>query len=618
MTRFFISTLMLISISLLAKGQPERWQQAVQYTMDVHMNIKKHQIKGNQQLVYTNNSPDTLDRVFYHLYFNAFQPNSMMDVRSRNIPDPDRRVGDRIAKLKKSEQGWSEVLSLKMNGAKLKYETVGTILEVKLTEPILPHSTVTFDMEFEAQVPLQVRRTGRFNKEGIEYSMAQWYPKMCNYDYQGWHANPYVAREFYGIWGDYDVTIELPSEYVVAATGSLQNPTEIGYGYSDNEPTERPKNQKWHFKASNVHDFVWAADPDYKQIVYRAYNGTILRFFYQPGEKTTENWENLPKIMDQCLQFINEKYGTYDYPEYSFIQGGDGGMEYPMATLITGERSMVSLVGVAVHEWMHSWFQMMLGSNESLYHWMDEGFTSYASNEVMNMLKIKKSIPGEPDFNPHLDEVKGYANFALSGKEEPLITHADHFQTNTAYGVASYTKGEVLLEQIRYIIGEQAFDRGMKLYYTTWKSKHPNANDFFRIMERTSGLELDWFKEYFVHTTHTIDYDIDDMKGKSLIIKKVGIMPMPLDVVVTAKDGKTYQYYIPLEMMRGEKKGDRFFENFKIMPDWSWTSPTYKLDIDLKLSDIKTIEIDPSMRLADVDRSNNVYPRLIPQEEIVK
>ncbi|MBK9735253.1 MAG: M1 family metallopeptidase [Saprospiraceae bacterium] len=614
MTKFCLILMASLCISVIIQAQPERWQQSVKYKMDIDFILKKHQIKGTQNLQFTNNSPDTLDKVFYHLYFNAFQPNSMMDVRSRTIIDPDKRIGDRIAQLSKSEQGFSKVNSLKMNGKDVKFETVGTILEVSLKDPILPHSMVTFDMEFVAQIPDQVRRSGRFNKEGIEYSMAQWYPKMCNYDYQGWHANPYVGREFYGIWGDFDVTIHMPKEYVIAGTGILQNKDDIGYGYSEKEPGNKADKLTWHFKAENVHDFVWAADPDYKQIVHKTSDGTILRFFFQPGEKTSENWEKLPVIMAECLTFINQKYGKYVYSEYSFIQGGDGGMEYPMATLITGERNMISLVGVAVHEWMHSWYQMMLGSNEALYHWMDEGFTSYASNEVMNMLKIKKLIPGEAQSNPHLKEVNGYCTFALGGTEEALITHADHFQTNTAYGVASYTKGEVLLEELRYIIGEHAFDKGMLRYYDTWKFKHPNTNDFFRIMEKTSGLELDWFKEYFVNTTHTIDYAIEDMKGKSLILRREGKIPMPLDITVKAKNGKTYQYYIPLDIMRGEKNGDRFFDNFKVMEDWPWVNPTYKLDIDLNLEDIERIDIDASKRLADVNRENNVYPRVMMQK----
>jgi hypothetical protein len=176
--------------------------------------------------------------------------------------------------------------------------------------------------------------------------------------------------------------------------------------------------------------------------------------------------------------------------------------------------------------------------------------------------------------------------------------------------VASYTRGEVLLEQLRYIIGEAAFDKGMLLYFNTWKFKHPNTNDFFRVMEKASGLELDWFKEYFVHTTHTIDYALEEMSGKTLILRRIGNMPMPLDVTVKTKNGQVLNFYIPLEMMRGEKKGDRFFSDFKVMKDWPWTNPTYMLDIGVSINDIDEVKIDTSGRLADTNKTNDVFPRV--------
>ena len=614
---FLLSFLIGTSVSHI-QAQPDRWQQAVDYKMDIDFNIKKNELVGKQKLTYYNNSPDTLYRVFYHLYLNAFQPNSAMDVRSRTIIDPDSRVKDRITKLKWNEQGFTKVESLKMNGESIDYKVVGTILEVTLKKPILPHVSVVFDMDFISQIPLQVRRTGRFNKEGIEYSVAQWYPKMCNYDYQGWHADPYIGREFYGIWGNFDVKITLPSEYVVAGTGYLQNKDEVGYGYSEKEPKSRNQRLTWHFKADKVHDFVWAADPDYTQIVHKMADGTTLRCFFQPSNKTTENWQKLPVIMEEVFNYVNKKYGQYPYKEYAFIQGGDGGMEYPMATLITGERGLVSLVGVSVHELLHSWYQMVLASNELLYPWMDEGFTSYVSAEVMNHLKMKKLIPGTSEDNPQLSSVKEYAFFAKTGYEEALSTHADHYMTNAAYNVASYVKGAVFLEQLKYIIGETDFNKGMLLYYNTWKFKHPNPNDFIRIMEKVSGMELDWFKEYFVNTTQTIDYDLEELRGTELIIKRIGFMPMPLDITVKLKNGTTKYYYIPIDLMRGSKTGDQYFDNFKVAPIWPWINPNFSINIGYFEHEVEKVEIDASQRMADVDRSNNTWPRLFPAKPIDK
>ncbi len=606
--------LSLLSFPILLLAQPDRWQQRAEYKMEIDFNVKKHRYKGKQTLVYFNNSPEALDKVFYHLYFNAFQPGSMMDVRSTTIADPDRRVASRISKLEKDEIGYQEVKSLRHNGKAVSFKTVGTILEVSLNEAIPANSKATFEMEWEAQVPLQIRRSGRDNKEGIDYSMTQWYPKMCEYDYQGWHANPYVGREFHGIWGDFDVRIAIDRDYIIGGTGVLQNANEIGYGYEEKgTKVKRPKSKKltWHFIGENVHDFAWAADPDYTHRKLQLKDGPLLHFLYQKNEKTEEVWERLPSIMETAFPFMNSKFGVYPYPQYTVIQGGDGGMEYPMATLITGHRNLSSLVGVTVHELFHSWYQMILGTNESLYPWMDEGFTSYGSNETMNYLKSKGLIPGAtPTENPHLNSLRGYANFAQSGSEEPLSTHADHFSLNSAYSVASYVKGEVFLYQLSYILGKEAFDQGVLDYFNTWKFKHPNPNDFIRIMEKASGLELDWYKEYMVNTTHTIDYAIESIKEAGskteVTLRKVGKMPMPIDILVTEAGGKKTMYNIPLRMMRGEKT-DGTLGKLEVLEDWPWTHPEYKFELPIEMEKIVKIEIDPNHGMAETDIDNNVY-----------
>ena len=503
-----------------------------------------------------------------------------------------------------------------MDGQPLNYETVGTILEVTLDKPILPESTVQLDMEFNSQVPLQIRRSGRDSREGISYSMAQWYPKLAEYDYQGWHANPYIGREFYGVWGDFNVNITIDKSYIVAAGGVLQNPEEIGYGYTDEmgpAASATGSTMTYRFKADNVHDFMWAADPDYKHTKLMSNDGVELHFFFQENDKTRENWALLPELMNKSLSQINKTYGKYPYPVYYFIQGGDGGMEYPMGTLITGERSLGSLVGVSIHEWMHSWYHMILGTNESLYSWMDEGFTSYSTAEIINYLRLIKAMPGKFSLNPHERSVKGYARFMQSGLEEALTTHSDHFQTNQAYGAAAYTKGSLFLKQIRSIIGEQAFNRGMLKYYDMWKFKHPNPNDFIRIMEKESDLELDWFKEYWVQSTHQIDYGVDTMyakgNGTTIQLAKVGRMPMPLDVTVTLADGEKLVYNIPLRIMRGDKSAHTTVKNFSVVEDWPWVEDSYLLTIDIPSTSITSVEIDEAVHVVDVDRANNVFPR---------
>lgn len=609
-----IYSFLLIFLTTAIVAQADRWQQAIKYEMDIDFDVKKHQFTGKQEVKYTNNSPDELNKVFYHLYFNAFQPGSMMDIRNQNLPDSDPRVAGRISQLKPDEIGYLRVAKLEMNGQPVQFEEVGTILEVTLPEPIKAGEEVEFEMEFTGQVPLQIRRSGRNSAEGIDYSMAQWYPKMAEYDYQGWHANPYIGREFHGVWGDFEVKITIDKDYIIGATGVLQNPNQIGYGYEGNNEKVKRKGKKltWHFDAKNVHDFVWAADPDYKHTKLKTDSGVMMHFLYQENDRTKEVWEKLPAIMNEALTYMNANYGDYPYPVYSFIQGGDGGMEYPMATLITGERPLGSLVGVSVHEWFHSWYQMMLGTNEALYAWMDEGFTSYGSTETMNYLRGKGLIPGKKVDNPHARTYTGFANFTRRGIEQPLSTHADHFRTNAAYGVGAYTKGSIFLNQLSYIVGQDAFKKGMLDYYNTWKFKHPNPNDFIRIMEKQSGLELDWYREYWVNTVDTIDYAVKDVegidgKGSRITLMNNGTMPMPIDVVVTYEDGTKELYNIPLRIMRGNKPQESKALTQKVIEDWPWTHPEYSFTIPQPIGNIISVEIDPSIRLMDVNRDNNQY-----------
>ena len=601
-----IFTLLFVTGASLCFSQ-DYWQQRVEYTIDIDFNVDNHQFSGTQTLKYFNNSPDTLKRVFYHLYFNAFQPESMMDKRSRIIEDPDGRVGDRISKLNDSEIGYHKVQSLTQEGSAVDFKVEGTVLEVTLDEPVLPDSATILTMNFQSQVPVQIRRSGRNNSEGIDYSMAQWYPKMAEYDERGWHTHPYIGREFYAPWGDFKVNLTIDKDYVVAATGILQNPNEIGYGYEDEGTKVKRKGKKiiWKFEAQNVHDFVWAADPDYSHTKAMVEGGPELHFFYQKGD-TTKAWEELPELAVRAFTFIEENFGEYPYPHYSIIQGGDGGMEYPMATLITGNRNLQSLAGVTVHESLHSWYQGLLATNESYYAWMDEGFTTYATSETMT------HIFGESSNRTQDRNFKTYVYLTKSGKEEPLSTHADHFETNAAYGLGSYYKGAIALAQMNYLIGKDATAKALKKYYYQWRFKHPDANDWIRVFEKESDIELHWYLDYWVNTIHTIDYAIDKVFEENdktrVSLKRVGKMPMPTDVYVTFSDGSRKIYYAPLGIMRSEKENDTDLERV-VLPDWSWTHPIYQFSIDAPMSNIKSIEIDESGYMADVNRENNKWER---------
>lgn len=600
MSRFLLYLFWLMPCAALV-AQEYRWQQRVEYVMEVKMDVKNHQFTGTQKLTYFNNSPDTLRKVYYHLNLNAFQPGSMMDVRSRNITDPDRRVMDRISKLKEDEIGYQRVLTLRQDGKDVSHHTEGTILEVTLAKPLLPKTKTVFEMKFEAQVPVQIRRTGRNNREGIAYSMTQWYPKLAEYDYLGWHAYQYVAREFHGVWGDFDVKITMDPSYVIGGTGKLQNPEKIGHGYEkQGTSVARPAGDiTWHFVAKNVIDFAWAADPDYIHDRVLVPDGPELHFFYQP--KSAENWKKMQPIAVKLFEFMNRTFGKYPYDTYSIIQGGDGGMEYPMCTLILGDGSLEGLAGVMAHEAAHSWYQGVLASNEALYPWIDEGFTDFASHEFEAFMSNEKP--------KHEGSYASYFSLVKSGLQEPISQHADHYNTNRAYGIAAYSMGTVFLHQLKYVMGEEAFYRGMRRYYNEWKFRHPEPFDFIRVMEKVSGLQLRWYMNYWVNTTKKIDYGVKtvaEREGKTFVVlERIGEFPMPVDLVVTLKDGTKQLYYIPLNEMLGGKAIEDNSMDREDMRAWPWVNPTYTLAIPSTVAEIASVEIDPSMRLADIERKNN-------------
>lgn len=592
--------------SIATAPQQTYWQQEVDYQMEVDMNVDNYQYDGKQTLVYTNNSPETLDRVYYHLFFNAFQPGSDMDVRARSIEDPDPRVGARINALTENELGYLYVDNMTQDGKKLDPQREGTILVVPLAKPLKPGSSTTLKLEFTGQVPVQIRRSGRNNKEGIALSMTQWFPKMAEFDKTGWNTSSYIGREFHGVWGDYDVKITIDKDYTIGGTGYLQNADEIGHGYD--KPNSGAKNGKdgkltWHFIAPQVHDFAWGADDNFIHDIYKGENGVNLHFFYKDNDAIKENWKKLQPVTNEFLKFFNEHVGPYPYKKYSVIQGGDGGMEYAMCTLITGERKFSSLAGVTAHEFAHSWFNHILATDESKHEWMDEGFTTYISN------RAEAHVAGAPLETANNGSYRGYIYLAKSGKEEPQSTHADHYHTNMAYGLTAYSKGAVFLDQLGYILGDEVRDEIVKEYYNTWKFKHPDPNDFKRVAERVSGFDLEWYLRDWTMTTKTIDYAVNDLvyiDGKQVVeLQRVGQMGMPLDVQITLVDGSTKMYYIPLEDMRGEKEVP---SNWTVVSDWSWANPYYALVLDgVNMREVKSVTIDPSNRMADINKENNTW-----------
>ena len=611
----------VFAFMLNAIAQDNPWQQQADYQMNVTMDVKNFQYKGTQKLTYTNNSPDTLRVVFYHLYFNAFQPNSEMDSKLQSIPDPDRRMvnnlgtdknpiyQNRIAKLSPSEIGLLRITAMSQDGQKATFSHESTILKVTLPTPILPHSKTVLDMTFEGQVPVMIRRAGRNSPDGVALSMAQWYPKMVAYDHQGWHTTEYLGREFYGVWGNFDVKITLDKTYVVAGSGVLQNPNEMGCGYEDKGvkiPQTKAKTKTWHFVAERVHDFTWAADPQFTHDKHTLTDGKTIHFFYK---KYPENWKRIQPDMLKVFDYFNTLIGKYPWAQYSFIQGGDGGMEYAMCTLMEGGKKYENLVGTATHELAHAWFQHLLATDEAAYPWMDEGFTSYiqtlAEQQVLHLIPAT-NYPFNKAYN-------GYLNIVKSGLQEPTITHSDRYATNYAYSIAAYYKGQLFLTQLDYLMGNEALMKTLKRYYREYAFKNPTPNDFIRIAEKVSGMQLQWFLNEFMQTDHVADYAIDKVEAKgnktAITLKRLERLPLSIDLFVTDKAGKTQYVYVPLRMTYGEKPNT--YPNYPrtVVPAWGWGNLTYTFELDMPLNNIQSIVLDPNNRSVDINRENNIYKK---------
>ena len=586
--------------TLSINGQ-NSWQQNANYKIYIDVDVKKNTFKGSQEVLYTNNSPDTLNKVFFHLYFNAFRPESDMAERLNNGDDNNRRFDVNIKDLEPHEYGQLNVNNLKQDGLNIDSFVSDTILEVTLTNPIFPGESSLFTMNFNGQIPITIRRAGRDSPMGVKYSMAQWYPKISEYDYEGWNTAPYTGREFHGVWGDFDVTIKIDKDFIVAASGYIQetDPNNNKLGYLSG------KKRVWNFKAPKVHDFTWAADSEYIHDIYPGPNGVKLNFYYKNDPKIIANWKTLQPVTAELMDFFNNYIGEYPYKQYSVVQGGDGGMEYSMLTLLNYGEELIPLISVTSHELAHAWFQGVLATNEMNHAWMDEGSASYfgelAESHVFNI-----------DFHPIFTErpYQDYISLATSGQEMPLATNANRFKFNRAYEDAAYDKGFVFLSQLNYIIGEKAFEKTIKNYFDKYKFTHPLPNDLRRVAEQSSGILLNWYLTDWTQTTNQIDYaikNVESRKKKSVItLERIGLMPMPLEILVRYKDGNEEFYYIPISLMRGEKSKPEYADKWIQLEDWSWAYKKYEFEIKSKMESIKSIDINPTGLLADVDTSNNI------------
>lgn len=596
--------------ALVSGQQGPYYQQFAKYAMDIDVDAANFTYNGKQTITYTNNSPDELKVVYFHLYWNAFKPGSMMDQRTQNLgKNGDSRLQkggvSTLASIPKSEEGAQNIHWIRQNGKNLKFEIQETIMKVTLDTPVKPNSTSTFTMEWDAVIPMQIRRAGRNNREGIDMTMTQWYPKLAEYDYDGWATFDYIGREFHAPFADFDINIKIDRDYVIGAGGTLLNPNEVK-GYSPNASVKAGPDNKvtWRWNAKNMLDFAWAADRDYTVETFTVLDGPKIFYVYQKSDKT-KFWEESKPYVEKFFQLMNSSLGRYTYPSYSFVQGGDGGMEYGMVTMMLGEaRTLEDLVGLMVHEGGHSWNQQIMAYNESVRPWMDEGFTSYYDSRIMHQL----FPPEKPEPNPFLGSLNNYRNFVKRGIEEPAVWLGDHHENGTAYSFATYVKGELFLVQLGYIMGEDTLNSVMKEFYNQWKLKHPTDRDFMHVAQKVSGMDLKWFQHYWINTTKTIDYAVKEVKHDgnttTVTLENKGGIPMPVDFSVLTKDNKVVNYQIPLNMTRTWKSKD-IYGSFTTLNYWPWTQKEFTFTIPYSKAQISALGIDFSQRLADVNPADN-------------
>jgi hypothetical protein len=632
-----------------AFAQPsDYWQQHVSYTISGTLIDSIHSFDGKLSVVYTNNSPDTLHEVWFHLYYNAFQPGSMMYERAKALND--RGIVEKIDHYKRSDWGEQRIPEVEEfhagHGAnyeivkmKPKFEVAGTIMKVELNYALPPHDSVIIIMPFFVEIPPLTRRGGWMNDAGIKYSMSQWYPKICEYDREGWHHQEYVAREFYGVYGDFDVRMNVPAKYCVGSTGQCQNPEVVGWGYDqiahgikkgkfypDSVPsTQYSKLIPWHFKASNVHDFAWVAHEYIHE--WDTWSDTVtVHCLYKPSEE--QYWSEAMPNTFKMLDHHSKKVGWYQYRNFTNTHGGDGGMEYPQL-IMDGNPGL----GLIMHEGGHQWFYGMIGNNETRYAFLDEGFT-----EFIEMTGVEATYGRHHERDPNRDSswltrtfipapdmrrdyYRSYLDLAAAGYEEPLTIPHDWFRENINAGQV-YFKTLAGLAQLEYVLGDSVFWAGMHEYFRRWHFHHPNLNDFKRTMQDVSGADLDYYFDEWFGSTRTMDYAAcglnsdkqDDGTYRTTVkLKNKSLGVAPIDLTLHYDDGSTGIATIPLSVNQGlgykkPEAGRLFF------PSWDWVSPEYKGSINTPKG-VDWYEIDSSCRLMDLNRRNNTKGLFMPKTD---
>jgi hypothetical protein len=612
-----IATLVGVFFSLIAFSQGY-WQQEVNYKIDVRLDDKNHVIRAFETFEYINNSPDKLDFIYVHIW-----PNAYRDHKSA-LGKQLYKNGETLLKFGGEEvRGGIDSLDFKVNNETVKWEydqTHKDICKIYLNTPLAPGQRMTVSTPFKVKLPSgEISRLGHIDQS---YQITQWYPKPAVYDKNGWNQIPYLNQgEFYSEYGSFDVSITLPQNYVVGATGDLQTESEIEFltkrfadtqkKFENNEFPERKRGAKSEFPASdprmktirytqkNVHDFAWFADKRFEvlkgevELPHSKRKVTSWAMFVPQNAKL---WSKAIEYINDGTYYYSLWNGDYPYNQVTAVDGtisAGGGMEYPNVTVIGNTSNAMELEIVIVHEVGHNWFYGILGSNERVHGWMDEGL-----NTLNEMRYIQTKYPNNKNFSDmvlggrfHLNDLNhhdmgdiSYRMIATLGEDQPIETHSAAF-TPANYGVIMYQKTGLVFFYLKYYLGEEAFDKAMSAYFEEFKFKHPQPEDLRRVLEKSSGKDLGWFFEDLIQTTNHIDYKVCRIHkhdhGTKVKVKNKGQVNGPIQVSAY-KDGKEIESV--------------------------WTEPVGKKgEVELKSKDFDLIQIDGNKHIPELNRSNNNY-----------
>jgi hypothetical protein len=594
MKRFLLLGILLTAFFVGSGTASESYfQQDVHYTIHVRLDTENHMLRGTETILYKNNSPDTLRQFYLHLYPNAYKNKNSAFQRSHR-----RSYNANLFDLPTAYRAYMDIDTMSVDGQTVVPHIDDTIARIDLPQPLPPGGSMQVTLSFHEKIRKQIGRAGY---RGKQFDFGQWYPKVVVYDENGFHTDKFELGEFYGEFGTFDVFMEIPKTYVVAATGVVQegdpgwnfNDADGGNTGSSSDESDSDAFRTVHFHAENVHDFAWSASPNFA-VQDTVWNGVQILSFYKKGNS---KWEDTTLVHGvRALEWLDKTVGPYPYPQLSIVHGlMKGGMEYPMLV-----RNGHAGEPIVLHEVGHIYFYGILANDEREEAWLDEGATTYQTGRYLQERygpwgkKDKWSLHQKITPQYTLEEKARRSVFWLqrNGYGERLATRSEDFQNS--YYTMVYTKGALFFNALRYVVGPEAFGKILKEYYAQWKFKHVNEDRFRQVCEDVSGADLAFFFEQWLHTRKICDYKLEEIKKSryenkdgyriEVHIKRMGEIVMPLRLEVTLEDGSK--------------------ETFRI--DGRLRSIQQSYDLTQKP---KRFALNPDNEIMDINLSDNFLPR---------